>query len=295
MTRESVLFPKLNKYVEQLKTDLQMSDQELANHLKISLKDLECSKEISTRINPNSPKKEEELSHLIMTYAMTVSDFKKHQMTLDDILITLNHVFDMTDGSKTTILELAKTPFVEGWGTLQGIREAVCEKYFNLYEIGDRMSPLKKLNKEIAEKLFGNKVEVKKVWVYSEGGDYEILKTQERTSAVEVNNDVWLLSENENSQVLQDSPEKFIDEVWENLRNFSGDMREAWKLVEMLAEKKIQIRLSNKAMGNDYWWCYLSSDVDSPASRPDSTAQAGTAPEAICIAILQYLENKKVN
>jgi hypothetical protein len=68
--------------------------------------------------------------------------------------------------------------------------------------------------------------------------------------------------------------------VWdEDIPHYSTDIAAAWEVVTKLAEEGKQIRISNKAMGNNYWWSYIE----------EGAAQGESAPHAICLAALKAL------
>lgn len=266
----------LNEEISQMLSILKYDDIQLSNLLGISVDDLNFAKNISTEFNLKKTEKEEFLDSLIVTVYCFLHKFNRHHMTAEDCIISLTHNFEFEDSKNkkkfnSTLIDLAKGDFATRWGTGNKVVETICKINFEKYTIGDKGNSDLLLNKKISEEFFNRKVEVKEVWKYSDGGDYTELKVQE---LIEVYDDG-------------------SGEDWQNLKNYSTDMSEAWKLVEFLAQKGVQVRLSNKAMHNDYWWCYISSTPES--NHPDATAQASSAPEAICLAVLDYLTKKKAS
>lgn len=265
---------KVDKYITYLKEFLKMNDFQLSELLQISENDLIYASQMTDDLFPEMPKKDEELYNLIISVYCYVHRFNKHFMTSDDVIKTLTHEFEFGEENnvqfKSTLIQLAKGEVSDRFVTGSQTVDRVCKMYFRMYTIGELGDSQTLLNKKIAEEFYGRIVEVQEVNDWSEYyGDSTHLEVQER---VEVFNDG-------------------SGESWKKLRNFSGDMTTAWLLVDELGKKGVQIRLSNKALNNEYWWCYLSSAPEN--NHPDVTIQASTAPEAICLAVLEYLSKKK--
>ena len=67
--------------------------------------------------------------------------------------------------------------------------------------------------------------------------------------------------------------------------NYSGDMSLAFEIINKLASDGYQIRISNKAFDNNYWWVYL----DSPDGK-NSASQGESIPHALCLAIVKLYQ-----
>lgn len=70
------------------------------------------------------------------------------------------------------------------------------------------------------------------------------------------------------------------------LPNYFEDIASAWEVASYFASQGIQVRISNKAQSNEYWWCYMDSN-DSNVEK--GIAQGSTISEAICLASLRHL------
>jgi hypothetical protein len=68
-----------------------------------------------------------------------------------------------------------------------------------------------------------------------------------------------------------------------SLRRYSTSAKEGNNLLTYLGEQGHQIRISNKASGNKYWWVYLD----------EACAQGDTMFEALCIAAVKLYSEKK--
>jgi hypothetical protein len=122
---------------------------------------------------------------------------------------------------------------------------------------------LQLLNKAIAEKVFGFTVQVREKSEYSDFGDRDVLAVQMKTDSV----------------LNEKGEEDYAN--WIDLLSYSKEINHAWKIVQELSSKhNVQFRLSNKAMGDQYWWCYMD----------DACAQGSSPAEAICLAALKYIE-----
>lgn len=277
--RQSILRKQtlLKETIDNILNILKCDESQLSTLLSIPLEELEFAKTLlyDYSFDAKRPERDNKLYELITTIDSYLHRFKKHFMTAEDCLISLTHTFEFEyedknkKSFKATLVDLAKGEFGDRWGTGSGTVDRVCLMFFKKYTIGENGDAKTLLNKKISEEFFNRKVDVQEVTRYSEGGDYTELKVQERI------------------EIYDDGS----GENWENLKNYCTDMGEAWKLVEKLAEQGVQVRFSNKAMHNDYWWCYLSSRPED--THPDVTVQASSAPEAICLAVLEYLAKKK--
>lgn len=248
---------------------LGFTDKDLSDFIGISEERINYLKPKKTFRNREDQLPEEDKNDMdfISHLEGTILQFKRHHMTTEDILENLAKTFN-----GQSILQLQRKKYdynSEEYNFLRDFIEKTCFHYFELYEIGEKAPYHKKLNRQIAEQFLKREVAIKEKTIYQEhGGDYEILEAQECKEVYDDGSGGW----------------------WVELTNYSTDMTEAWNLVEQLAKKGVQIRLSNKAMHNDYWWCYLSAEPES--NKPDVCIQANTAPEAICLAILDYVNKK---
>lgn len=271
--RKSILGHDENKMLDEkfnsIKSDLKLDESSLLTLLKLTKEDLELTKITpdSIEIHHKVSKDQENLNNFILAIWLALDKFKRHYMDAEAMVLALSHVYEMEDKTSKTIIELAKSDdFSVRWGTLRKIEEAVCLTFFRLFEIGDQASEHKKLNKEIAEQIFGHKVDVKYRTVFQDyGGDFDVLETQERL------------------EIYTDGS----GEDWRALKKYSEDISCAWLVVDKLSKEGCQIRLSNKAMSNEYWWCYINDH--------DVCVQAASAPEAICKAALEHVKKQKTN
>ena len=67
--------------------------------------------------------------------------------------------------------------------------------------------------------------------------------------------------------------------------NYSSNPALAYEIINKLASDGYQIRISNKAMSNDYWWVYLTT----PAGL-NNASQGDTIPHALCMAIVNLYQ-----
>lgn len=267
--RKSVFEKTLEEDILRINEVLGFTDKDLSSLIGMPedrIKYLKPKKTFSNREDQHSEEDKKDMD-FISHLEGTILDFKRHHMTSEDILEVLSK---KVNGK--TVLELHKHKYDYGSSEYKDIHSfipEICFTSFELYEIGEKASFNQKLNRKISEQYYGRKVAIKEETIYQDhGGDYEILQAKE------------LL------EVYSDGS----GEHWEKLKDYSTDISEAWKLVEELATKGVQIRLSNKAMHNQYWWCYLSAEPES--NKPDVCAQGNTAAEAICLAILDYVNKK---
>jgi hypothetical protein len=258
----------LESIISRLKDLLKFDDLQLATFLNIEVQTLEKSKHLPTFFahQKNLSEQEKQLEDYISSVYFNVREFKSHHMTNQDIDEVMNSIISHESLAKPLSLKelCAIQDYELKYSVTKPFIEKTCLKYFTEYEIGSKAPEHKNLNKRIAEEFFNHKVKINEKWIYSETGDYTILEPQE---------ELEVYSDGSGSH-------------WEKLREFSTDISQAWILVEELAKKRVQVRLSNKAQGNDYWWCYIS-DIEKSG---DSVAQGSSAPEAICLAVLDYLK-----
>jgi hypothetical protein len=249
-------------YFSNTKEILEFSDEELAQFLDISIDEYNQVKNESshflfnTDLPPEIKTKISKLSHMLSP----ISGFKFHKMKKDDILGAYKRVHKKSGKSLKQLLNNDDV-FSEDGKLASQIIEKECLKYFTHYEIGEGASDLQKLNVKVSTLFLKAPVAIKEKWIYEEfGGDCTVPQAQHK-----------------------------IKGDWTELPKYSTEMGEAWKLVEILATQGVQIRLSNKAMGDSYWWCYLSA---SDENKPDVVSQGLSGPEAICLAIVDYCTKK---
>lgn len=248
---------------------LKMNLDQLASFLNIPKEKLELvsniSQELEDKLSRKSSPEEEKYENMVGDLQSTLWSFThKHcDMPLDCILESLNHCYELTNGQSMTLIEMIKSEDLDiRYSTRRITVDAACFVYFKEANIGSRATPEKILNKRIAEEVLGLKVDAKMKWEYTEhGGDYEVPEVQVLTKVFEDGSGEW----------------------WEKLKNYSQDISAAWEIIDFLGKKGAQIRLSNKAMNNDYWWCYIDGEA----------SQGSSAPEALCLAALSYVTKNK--
>lgn len=247
----------LNYCLTVLKID---SLQEFAAFLQEPVDKITAIKDVSQELSQarqNYLALSEEEKHyegMISTLYYTLHSLVKKQFPRDLVVQSLSRSFPVGN-NHLTLLEIIKStdPQIRySWSN--AVEELYLER-FTLLNIGVAAPEFKLINKRIAEEIFSRPVEIKEKWIYSDGGDYTVPEVQMRT------------------EVYSDGS----GENWERLLNYCQDLSAAWEIVEFLGSQGVQIRLSNKALRNEYWWCYMD----------DVAVQASTAPEAICLAALK--------
>lgn len=272
MAKRSILFSgTLEADINEAKSLLEFNDSQIAQFLEISESELERLKPLESHflMAKNNSDSDNKLISRIGDLLSPLSNFKRHKMNAQDMLSVYNekHVVNKVEYTFKQLLTFDR--FSSEQGRLAAlISEERCFSFFKHYTIGAGVNELQKLNLDIIQEFLNKPVDIKEEWVYSEGGDYTVLQ----------------------GQYLEEAHDDG-SESWEEIPLFSSKIEEAWKLVSMLAQKGVQVRLSNKAMSDKYWWCYLSSEPD--IDRPDVCAQGDTASEAICRAILDYCKKEK--
>ena len=250
----------LNMDLNQFSSLLGLNEAEIAEALILEKKDNSNRSSISSLKN----EKKSLLENYLKSLERACSAFKYHHMVSVDIINELTYNFKFADNTEGSLIQLYRDD--SSWKISSKLRntiEEICKKYFTSYEIGELAPRTKILNKEICEKFLGKKVDVKYVTKYDEGGDYDFLQTQYE------------------SEVYDDG-----GSFWEKIPDFSTNMTDAWTIVEKLAKEGVQIRLSNKAMANNYWWCYADDQEES------IIIQAETAEIAICEMAVKVSEQR---
>ena len=195
--------------------------------------------------------------------------FPNSNISDDGIKTILSHEFDMTDGSKLSIPEECRKETLSLYsGRLGETLEALVLKLYETNHLSEEASASDKMNRIIAEEIFGQAVKVGEV--FSHDG---IMNTEfSRLGLVSIDKKESLNSDN--------------DLQWYPLKNYTENIEYTYELIIKLAEMNIQIRLSNKALGNQYWWCYLDGETD-------IVSQSSTIMEAVCEATVKWIEKKK--
>lgn len=242
---------------------LNLNEQELAEFLGVSQENIALFE--NEDFNPYrendhlslDQKKDMELLHWIDTL---LYKFRRYSISPDFIKKYLTMPLETANGSQSIIFMLKNQIPFKGYlsESISSFIEDIIKDHFREENIGSRAPENMILNKLIAEKIFGYPVDVKEVSIYSESGDYEELMVQMRTEVYDDGSGDW----------------------WEDLKNYSTDMGHAWEVVSKLASQGVQIRLSNKAMNDEYWWCYMDGNA----------TQGLTAMEAICKGALKLLD-----
>lgn len=257
-----------NDYLNTCLSILGMNIEELSSLLDIPKEKIELAGELSQDLKFRKSRKasyeEEKYEEIISQLHSTLLSFTHslYQMPLDVILQNLKHKYELSDKKYLTLIEMIKNEDSTIDYIRRNIVEEICDSFFKEENIGNRASNLKILNKRIAEEVFSQKVEARKRWEYNDYGDYEVPEIQ----------------------VLKEIYSDGSGEWWEKLKNYSQDISAAWEIIEYLSKKGAQVRLSNKAMNNDYWWCYIDGEAN----------QGSSAPEAICLAALNYCAKNKL-
>lgn len=208
---------------------LSISDLEFMNFFNFSKDEFEIiknDKSISLILNRNK-KERITLEKFSEIYGYLVNFLNIN--TPKDILFDILNKKYSFENKEMKLIEIILEK--DSYGSFTFVSNILLDRYTNLFKeikIGSKMTYLDRLNKEISEMFFKHQVDVKDVWVYSDGGDYTELKVQSKVETFTDGSGDW----------------------WEDIKLYSSNINDSWLIIKELQKRGFSFSL-NYNMPND--------------------------------------------